>query len=244
MTIRTVLFIADDDRTTVAGLRYTCELTRPLEAHVTMAWIGETAEQSIASETLEKGATITVLRHPTMDEAWVAGLARHADLAVISLPRAGTAERIQDMRLIERLTRHVGCPVLALPPRIVPTRVTRRVAIGWNASPPAQRAVRAALPLLAKSDQVAVVSIDADRPLDVGAKLQHFLERHAIRSTVEPIVSHDTQAGPLIEQAVEQLDADLLVIGAWSRPPLAERLFGGATRHLLGRLGVPIVISA
>src|SRR5271163_2404188 len=123
MAIKTVLYIADDDRTAVAGLRWTRELTRQQGAHVTMAWIGDTEEQAIASEIREAGSAVSVVRHPTLDEDWLAGLAHHADLAVITLPRAGTTERAEDMRLIERLARNVGCPILVLPPLVVADRV-------------------------------------------------------------------------------------------------------------------------
>jgi nucleotide-binding universal stress UspA family protein len=244
MAIKTVLYIADDDRTAVAGLRWTRELARQQGAHVTMAWIGGAEEQAIASEVREAGAAVSVARHPTLDEEWLAGQAHHADLAVITLPRAGTAERAEDMRLSERLAQNVGCPVLILPPLVVADRVARRIAIAWNAAPPGQRAVRAALPLLAKADQIAIVTVAPDRPLDPATRLQHFLDRHGIAATVEPIIGRDAEAGTLIEQAVEQIDADLLIMGAWGRPTVEQRLFGGATRHMLGQLGIPIMISA
>jgi nucleotide-binding universal stress UspA family protein len=244
MAIKTVLYIADDDRTAVAGLRWTRELARQQDAHVTMAWIGDSEDPTIASEVREAGAAVSVVRHPTLDEDWLVGQAHHADLAVITLPRAGTAERAEDTRLIERLTQNVGCPVLVLPPLVVAGRVARRIAIAWNAAPPAQRAVRAALPLLAKADQIAILTVAPDRPLDPATRLQHFLDRHGITATIEPIVGRDAEAGELIEQAVDQLDADLLIMGAQGRPTVGQRLFGGATRHVLGELGIPILISA
>jgi nucleotide-binding universal stress UspA family protein len=185
-----------------------------------------------------------VIHRPTLDPDWLARRARHTDLGVIALPRAGSAARAADMALIENLTLDVGCQLVVLPPQLAPQRVARRVMIAWNGTPPAQRAMRAALPVLAKAQAVAIVTVHPDKPLDIGARLQHFLARHHIESVLEPIIGAEKDAGPLLQQAVDQLDADLLVMGAWSRTPLRERLFGGATRHLLGEIGIPALISA
>jgi nucleotide-binding universal stress UspA family protein len=243
MTIKAILLIADHDDTVAAALKWTKTLADQQAAHLTLAWIGDRAERAVGADALSTDK-IEIVRHPTLDEPWLGWHARHHDLIVMGLPRSDTAARDQDMHLVEHLARNVGCPVIVLPPRVTPTRVARRIAIAWNAAPPAQRAVRAALPLLAKADAVGIVSIDPDRPIDLADRLQRFLERHRIAATPEPVIGRDADAGSLIAQAVDQLDADLLVMGAWSRPPLAERLFGGATRHLLGRLGVPVMLSA
>jgi nucleotide-binding universal stress UspA family protein len=243
MTIKSILLIADHAETATAGLQWSRALAVQLIAHLQVAWIGIKGEPPIAAGDLKAG-TVSVLHQPTLDEAWLARLARHTDLGVIALPRAGSAARDEDMRLFERLTREVGCPLVVLPPRLVAKRIARRVAIAWNAAAPAQRAMRAALPLLAKADAVAIVTVHPDSPLDIGGRLGRFLERHNIEATLEPIIGEERDAGALLAQAVDQLDVDLLVMGAWSRPPLAERLFGGATRHLLGELGVPVLISA
>jgi nucleotide-binding universal stress UspA family protein len=243
MTIKSILLVADHDTTVAAALQWTKTLADQQAAHLTLAWIGERAEQAVDADKLGTAA-VEILRHPTLDEPWLARLARHHDLAVIGLPRADPAARADDLQLVERLVHEVGCSVIVLPPRLALHRVARRIAIAWDASAPAQRAVRAALPLLAKADVVAIASIDPERPLDLGGRLQHFLARHGVDATLEPIIGRDAEAGPLLAQAVEQLDAGLLVMGAWSRSRLAERLFGGATRHLLGRIGIPVLVSA
>jgi nucleotide-binding universal stress UspA family protein len=244
MTIKTLLFVASGGGSAIAGLDWAHELARQQAAHLVIAWVGEAAEQSIPERFDLSAKSVTLLRHAMLDEAWLARQARHADLAVIALPQTKPADRGEDIKLIERLARHVGCPILTLPPHIVPGRVARRVAIAWDASPPAQRAVRAALPLLAKADVVAIVTIDPERPIDLATPLQHYLERHAIAATAEPIVGRDAECGALIEQAMDQLDADLLVMGACSRPRVAEWLLGQTACHVLGRLGIPIMVSA
>jgi len=244
MTIKTILFVAIDRGSAAAGLDWARELARQQAAHLAMALVGETAEPSI-SERLENAApAAAVLRHTTLDEAWIAQQARHADLVVMALPQTRSADSGDEIKLIEALARNIGCPVVTLPPRIVPDRIARRVAIAWDASPPAQRAVRAALPLLAKADVVAIVTIDPEHPIDLAAQLQHFLDRHGITATAHPIIGRDAECGALLEEAIDQLDADLLVMGARGRPSAAEWLLGKTTCHLLGRVGIPIMVSA
>jgi len=244
MTIKTILFVATDRGSAAAGLDWARDLARQQAAHLAMALVGEPAEPSIAERLESAAPAATVLRHATLDEAWIAQQARHADLVVMALPQTRSADGGDEIKLIEALAHTVGCPIVTLPPRIVPDRVARRVAIAWDGSPPAQRAVRAALPLLAKADVVGIVTIDPEHPIDLATQLQHFLDRHGITATAEPIIGKDAECGALLEQAVDQLDADLLVMGARGHPRVPKWLLGGTTCHVIGRVGIPIMVSA
>lgn len=242
MPIKNIVLIVGGRAGSAAARTWTRALASQQGAHLTMALIGEAAERPVD----ERGddPAITVLRHQALDDDWPIKLARYNDLAVIGWRDADEATQGTNKQLIERLGQVAGCPLLVLPARIASDRVARRIAVAWNGSAPAQRALRAALPLLAKADAVAIVTVHSQAPLDVSAPLRGFLERHGINATFEPIVGDEGNAGPLVAQALGQLDAELLVMGAWSQPVLTQWLLGSATRHLLDHVGIPILLSA
>jgi nucleotide-binding universal stress UspA family protein len=242
MAIKAILLVADRDDTTPGALQWTRALAERLGAHLQIAWIGATTQPVVSAEDLAS-RSVSIHREPTVEAGRIARLAQHADLTVIRLPDPDTQVHVDEMRLIEQIALEVGCPMVILPWKLTPTRVAKRIAIAWNASPAAQRALRACFPLLTDDGAVAIVSIHPDAPIDIATPVAHFLARHRVAAVLEPIIGRDKEAGPLLAQAMEQLDADLLVMGAWSRQPIIERLFGGATRHLLGRLGIPVLIS-
>lgn len=71
----------------------------------------------------------------------------------------------------------------------------------------------------------------------------HHLARHGARIEVDQIQS---DGAPVAEALLEHACAsqtDLLVIGAYSRSPMYQRLFGGVTTTLLAETPVPLLIS-
>lgn len=243
MTIKAILLVSDRDETAPGALQWTRALAWRLGAHLQVAWIGDTTKPAVSAEDIASGL-VSIERETVADPVRITRLAQHADMTVTRLPEPGTAAHDDEMILIEQIALGVGCPMVILPWNLAPGRVAKRVAVAWNASAGVQRALRACFPLFRNDGAIAIVSIHPDAPLDLAAPVGRFLERHRVAAILEPIIGRDKDAGPLIAQAVEQLDADLLVMGAWSRQPIVEWLLGGATRHLLGRLGIPILLSA
>jgi nucleotide-binding universal stress UspA family protein len=122
-----------------------------------------------------------------------------------------------------------------------------RVLIGWNGSPEAIRAVRAALPLLHRARHVVVLSgatrshymANWDPPFDLSA----YLGRHAIDHDVLACREPDERAGRTLLEQAERLDADLLVMGACGRSRFSEWMFGGATRDVLQKAPLPVLMK-
>lgn len=122
-----------------------------------------------------------------------------------------------------------------------------RVLIGWNGSPEAIRAVRAALPLLRHARQVVVLCgavrdpymINWDPPFDLSA----YLRRHAVDHQLVPCREPDERAGGVLLGQAEKLEADLLVMGAYGRNRFSEWMFGGATREVLHGARLPVLMK-
>ena len=173
--------------------------------------------------------------------------ARHASLAVLGPP-----ERQRDLPSAlgasERLLFASGRPCLLVPRGWSSAAAAgRRIVVGWNGSREATRAVAAAMPLLAEADAVYLVVVPDARPRgtwgeDPGVDMAAHLSRHGVPVVVD--VCAGERAGPALLQRAGMLDADLLVMGAMGRPRVSELLFGDATRAVLDKVALPLLVSA
>lgn len=172
-------------------------------------------------------------------------LSRHAalaDLVVLaqeSLQAEPGRELLAQALLADRAT--------VLIARGNPDRLTGPVAIAWDGSPQAGRAVRAALPLLAMSSAIhvlqCVTTLDqraADPDVDL---LNGYLRLHGVGTGVATLVEGHDEGAALIA-AAEVSQAGLLVAGAWGHSRLRETVFGGATRSFLNRKNGPSLLLA
>jgi hypothetical protein len=119
--------------------------------------------------------------------------------------------------------------------------------IAWNASPEARRAVADAMSLLITAKSVKAVIVDpAGCKLlgqDGGCDIAGHLGRHGAHVEVEEVASRGRPVAEVILSRATQTGADLLVAGARNTAHLREILFGSATRTLLTKMPVPVLIS-
>ena len=170
----------------------------------------------------------------------VAFAGRCSDLIVIAGAEAeggGSLAATLDAALFDS-----GRPVLVAsqPPL---SSMGEHVAICWNGSAQAARAVGAALPFLCKAERVTVMTADeADRRVPA-ATLRSYLARHDIRVVDEPFTLGSRSIGKgLLEQA-KAAQADLIVMGAYGHSRLREMILGGATRELLSGSSLPVLMA-
>jgi nucleotide-binding universal stress UspA family protein len=172
--------------------------------------------------------------------------ARYADLTVL-----GQGVDLRDPSgelawLPEELVLGVGRPVLIVPRYGTFPTVGERVLIAWNGSREATRAVNDALPVLRRAAAVTVLSIDAagePHRRVPGADIALHLARHGIRAEVTSTRSVELPVGDVLLSFAADCGADLLVMGAYGHSRLREMLLGGATRHLLQHMTVPVLMS-
>lgn len=122
-----------------------------------------------------------------------------------------------------------------------------RLAIAWDGSAQAGRAVRAALPLLLAAKHVAVLTnVDEAAASEQSASvapLQEHLQRHGVASVEAKPVRGGNVAASLIEGA-RAAQCDTLVVGAYGRPRLYELVLGGTTRALVHAADAPHLLMA
>ncbi len=195
---------------------------------VSMAKRGDHPAQSSADWLVETGSQTEL----------VAQLGRLSDLIIVARPnRVSPAPKTIDAAL-----RETGRPVLMLPPRAVDS-IGRRIVIGWNGSKEAAHAVAAALPILSQASAVTVLTTDKrQRRRPNGDDLLTYLSCHGIAASVS-VMDIRTRSVPeaLLADAGE-LDADLLVMGGYSRHRLREVIMGGVTRYVLAESDIAVMM--
>ena len=130
--------------------------------------------------------------------------------------------------------------------RSAPERPISTVAVAWDGSLEAGRAVRAALPFLQRAGRiVALQSPTGLDPLgDVSFEaLNAYLALHGLAGAERRLLGKGPVAAALCEAAAED-GASMLVAGAYGASRLREMLFGGVTRALLADARGPSLLLA
>lgn len=161
--------------------------------------------------------------------------ARYADLTVLG---QDGGEAVTDMVMT------VGRPILVVPHHGHFASVGQRPLVAWNASREATRAVFDALPILRRAGLVTLMTLDAEDDDRVpGADISLALARHGVRVEVVHSTVGGIDPGNALLSRAADCGADLLVMGAYGHSPLREKVLGGATRHILDHMTVPVLLS-
>ena len=142
-----------------------------------------------------------------------------------------------------------GRPLLLIPYAGEFATVGKNVLIGWTRTRESARAVHDALPLIAPSATVTVLTVEAgrgkpDTRILPTADIAEHLARHGLTVSAARTVVSDglTPADALLDYASD-IGADLLVVGGYGHSRTREMILGGVTRDLLQHMTVPVLMS-
>ncbi|ESQ86813.1 universal stress protein [Asticcacaulis benevestitus] len=143
-----------------------------------------------------------------------------------------------------------GSPVLAIPrlpgAALSTTGFARKVAIAWDGSLTASRALRAALPYLLHAESVYLVSIEGmSDPVDTmgDADIVRYLAVHGISAEFIHCERVAHGIGHILLEKANDLGADLLVMGAYGHGHFGEMILGGVSNHLLKHSRIPLLLA-
>lgn len=178
-------------------------------------------------------------------DAAIASQLIHCDLALLS----GTAPDTDKRSLsVDQVLMAGGAPLLVIPDSWSDNRIGSRVVIAWNGSREARRAINDAMPFITASEWVKVLIVDAESTpakfgADPGVDISHYLARHGANVEVQQLHSEGRGVAETIARFSVENGADLLVLGAYSRPRLGEILLGGVTRSFMAESPLPLLVS-
>ncbi len=168
---------------------------------------------------------------------------RLADLIAVAQP---DRERNLGLNTLEAALLETGKPVLLCPPRAgeAAEAVGRHVAVAWNGSCEAARAVTIGLPVLAAAESVTIVALSdgAQKPLGPEA-LEDYLASHGIAAGIETEKSKATGVGGALLKISRASGADLLLMGAYGQSRRRELIMGGVTQHIIEHADLPVLLT-
>ena len=196
---------------------------------------------------------IKILEHPPLGDslsaAWheatgkeslvVALRGRLSDLTVVRRPVEQTPAPVT----LEAALLQTGKPVLILPPKKA-TAIGHKVAIAWNGSRAAAKAVAAARHFLIGAESVTILSLPEDKGgrLTVADLVEH-LAWHDVTADAKTFEPRSGSIGEALLREAGALGCDLLVLGGYGTSMTREMLLGGVTRHMLAHAELPLFMT-
>lgn len=170
----------------------------------------------------------------------IAKTGRAYGLSVLPCPNGPSGdgfEGIVDAALFE-----TGRPVLIAPLHEVQT-LGDNIAIFWNDSAEAARAVWGAAPFLRNAKTVNIFTVgEGFNPESALDQIVSGLNRAGIKAIGHAIPPKGAPEDQLIDAAAA-MDADLVVMGAFTHSRLRELVLGGVTQHMLEVLARPTLMA-
>lgn len=176
----------------------------------------------------------------------VAIRARFNDMVILPKP-FGKGRGQEEEAIVEAALFDGQTPVLVLPDTGPGAKLGGRIVVAWNQSSEALAAVRLAMPLLRKAELVDIAVIDPPKHgperSDPGGPLSQMLARHGVRAEVSVLAKTLPKVSDILMRHVHDVNADLIVMGAYGHSRFREAILGGATRSMLEQADVPVFMA-
>lgn len=176
---------------------------------------------------------------------------RHSDLLVLAQGNNAPEAVGLAADFVEYVVMNAGCPVLVVPGAnfraALGNPAESTILIGWNESVAAARAVRDAMPFLARARELHLAVLDVGPGSHAGieapgAEIAVYLDRHGLPVEVHRRPAGEDAGHALLDLA-HRLNCGLLVMGGVAHQHGRGMLLGGATRSVLTSARIPVLMS-
>lgn len=189
----------------------------PIKGKATASWIEETGRQ-----------VEVIKRH-----------GRLADLVAVAQPEANGMLGVNSLKAA---LFHTGRPALMCPETdAVPADLGRHIAIAWNGSTEASRAVALTKGLIEEAEQVTILTGGEEAYGTRADDLVEYLQLGGLTSTVDRFSGSGNVGEQLLARG-KAAGADLMVMGAYGDNYEKEVMFGGNTQSVIERADMPVVM--
>ena len=225
---RLVLDVPKMIRDAEAASRSRCEsLTAAFEAAAAPAGV------SLSSD--------TIVCQPVMAGERASVGARYHDLVMVGIDGGNQTTR----EIAETVVFGAGRPVLLLPETAAAPNLDS-IAIAWDGSRVAARAVAAATALLADAKRIVVLTVLDEKPLEdraIGERLAAALQARGLPAEALTIQAEDVPIGETLQRRAAEAGCGLLVMGGYGHSRLRDFVLGGATKGVLAEPHLPVLLS-
>jgi len=163
---------------------------------------------------------------------------RIADLICVAKP---DVDRNLGANTLKAALFNTGRPVMMCPPAdVAPQTLCQNIAIGWNGSAEASRAVALTMGIIESASQVSILSAGTEINGADSESLQAYFASRGIKATVVRFEAERKIGKELLKQ-VASINADTLIMGAYSDSHERETIFGGNTQHVVDNAETPVI---
>lgn len=171
---------------------------------------------------------------------------RFSDLVVQTRPY-GKSGGADTEAVVEAALFQGHAPVLVLPEDYKGTAFGKRILLAWNQSEEALAAAKAALPLLKAAAMVDITVIDPPKHgperSDPGGHLSQYLARHGVKTEISVLARTLPKVSEILNRHARDINADMMVMGAYGHSRFREAILGGATRNMLEMADLPVLMA-
>lgn len=171
--------------------------------------------------------------------------ARNFDVVILGQPRDGDP-LIGQYALVERCLFASGRPVIIVPAAPANTDLKTIVA-AWDGSAEAARAFNDALIFLKPATRVVLLVAStmaqtSDTEIATTDIVEH-LRRHGVTAEVMQVNARDADIGRILLTTCRDLEADMMVMGAFHHSRLRQYILGGVTLTMLEQATTPLFLA-
>lgn len=145
------------------------------------------------------------------------------------------------------LAMRAGRSILIAPPNPARPVAGAPVLLAWTDSRESRLAAVAAIPLLREAESVRVLELCDPEDVD-GARLRTadvtaWLRRHDVKAEADARAHDDRSAGRRLLDCAAEMEAGVIVSGAWGHPRMRQWIFGGVTQTLMTESPVALLLA-
>lgn len=198
-------------------------------------------QMGLAEQGYEKGkATARFIEYEGKQAEAVRHFGRLADL--ICVPKPDPAQNL-GVNTLKTALFSTGRPVMVCPPTDnIQDTFTDHIAIGWNGSLEASRAVALSMPLIAAASSVTVLTT-GDTGHDPAAwQLLRYLELKGVTATERRFSTAQSVVGRALLEETAAAGAGTLIMGAYHDSYERESIFGGNSQVVVKEANIPVIM--
>ncbi len=164
-------------------------------------------------------------------------LSRVSDLTVMPRPHDADFPNDDSFSVLNAVLMETGAAVL-LPSVSGHETIGTKIAVEWNGSPEAAKAVTLGMPFLRKAEKIVIFETAKLTEYDDAAALKKLLAWNGVDAE---IVSLESSGAALCEK----LDGgfDLLVMGAYTQSSMRRWILGSTTVYVIEHADVPLLLA-
>ena len=195
----------------------------------------EATRQSVRLTCDKKSAALALLTDVAAAET------RYFDIALLGWEAGNPTSRA----CAEAVVFGAGRPAVLLP-ELTAIGTIDHIAIAWDGSRVAARAVADAMPLLERTEKISVLTVVDEKLLKEGGGAERLavgLKKRGLVAEAISINAEDCPIGVSLQEKAIERGAKLLVMGGYGHSRMRDFVLGGATEDVLEDLRIPVLLS-